>query len=309
MPRSNKFLKYADIPLEQLIIGQGNVRTENVEDGMDELSEHIFVNGLLEAIVVFSIDDLSADHELYQSRSQFKGKYEILAGQRRYNAFLRLNKKHPDEGFAKISCHIRIPPENEDEVKAISIGENLTQLPMTLADAIDACEHLFKKYNNAKIVADKFGIHPSLVRKYVKFARLPKLLQDNLAAYHPKPKTAMVIALDAVDALDYVKDGDVPVEKIHEFAKLLGQKKKKSLEEHKKLKKAAEENPTKSIEEIEKESLKIRNPKKFNVLLEPEHADRLEDAAEKSGISPEDEAHDIIVDGLKTRITKTEKMV
>ena len=34
----------------------------------------------------------------------------------------------------------------------------------------------------------------------------------------------MNIAIEAIDALDYTKDGDTPVEKVFEFAKMLGEK-------------------------------------------------------------------------------------
>lgn len=307
MARQNKFLKFDDIPLDKLIVGPGNVRTENVEESLDDLAQHIYVNGLLEAIVVFNVDDLDSNHELFEARKDHKGKFEILAGQRRLNAFLKLDKEHSGEGFDKIPCHIRIPPENDEEAKAISIGENLTQLPMTLADAIDAVDYLYKKYNDEKIIARKHGISVNLVKKYVKFARLPKLLQDNLGAFHKSPKTAMNLALEAVDALDYTKDGEVPEKKVYEFAKMLGEKRKKSLEEYTKLKQAGEKNPKKSLEEIEKESYKIRNPKKYGVVLEPEVSDDLEESASISGNSPEEEAHDIIVDGLKTRLAKDTK--
>ena len=68
MPRSNKFIKFDDIPLAQLFLGKSNVRTENIEEGLDDLAEHIYANGLLETIVVFDIRDLKEDHPLYESR-------------------------------------------------------------------------------------------------------------------------------------------------------------------------------------------------------------------------------------------------
>lgn len=308
MANINKFIKFENLPLDVLIVGKANVRTENIEESLADLMEHIHINGLLESIVVFSVDELNPGHNLYDSRKAHNGKYEILAGQRRYNAFVELNKKYPGEGFDKIQCHIRTPPEDEEEAKAISIGENLTQLPMTLADSIDACDFLFKKYSDERIIAKKFGISVQLTKKYVKFARLPKVLQNNLDSYHSKPKVAMQIALDATDALNYVKDGDIPVEKVHEFAQMLGKKKTKSNEDYKKLKKAGHNNPKAPNNDIEKESQKLKNPKKFTIILDPEHSDLLEESAEKHGVEPVDEAHDIVVEGLKTRFSKTEEM-
>ena len=178
MANINKFIKFENLPLDVLIVGKANVRTENIEESLADLMEHIHINGLLESIVVFSVDELNPGHNLYDSRKAHNGKYEILAGQRRYNAFVELNKKYPGEGFDKIQCHIRTPPEDEEEAKAISIGENLTQLPMTLADSIDACDFLFKKYSDERIIA--FGISVQLAKKYVLDFQM---LQNNLDSH------------------------------------------------------------------------------------------------------------------------------
>jgi len=170
LPRSNKFVKFDDVPLAQLFLGKSNVRTENIEEGLDDLAEHIYANGLLETIVVFDIRDLKEDHPLYESRKDFlkkKKTHEVLAGQRRFNAFLKLMTDFPKEGWDTIPCHVRVPPDDEDDAKAISVGENLTQLPMTLADSIDACDALYKKYNDEKTISRKYGISVRLVKKYV----------------------------------------------------------------------------------------------------------------------------------------------
>ena len=280
MARTNKFKEFKDIPLDKLYLGKSNVRTENIEEGLDDLAEHIYANGLLETIVVFDIRDLKEDHPLYESRKDFlkkKKTHEVIAGQRRFNAFLKLMEDFPKEGWDTIPCHIRVPPDDDDDAKAISVGENLTQLPMTLADSIDACDALFKKYGDEKTISRKYGISVRLVKKYVKFARLPKLLQDNLSAFHKQPKTAMNIALDAVDALDYTKDGDQPLEKVYEFAKKLGEKKKVAEEDYKKLKKAGEENKNKTLDEINEKANKMRNPKMYKVVLDPDDSDDPDD--------------------------------
>ena len=108
-----------------------------------------------------------------------------------------------DEGFEKIPCHIRRPPDDELDAKAISIGENLTQLPVTLADAIDACDVLFKKYGDEKIVAKKYGISEKIVKKYVKFERLPAFLKERVES----KQIRLDIALKVIDALDWTEDG------------------------------------------------------------------------------------------------------
>ncbi len=116
----------------------------------------------------------------------------------------------------------------------------------------------------------------------------------------------MNIALEAVDALDYVKDGEVPEKKVYDFAKMLGEKKKKSNEEYIKLKQAAEKNPKKSLTEIEKDSSKIKNPKKYTVLLDADNSDDLDELAESIGITPEEQGRDLIIDGLRTKKSREE---
>ena len=59
-------------------------------DALKELKHSLELNGLLEPIVVCKGDD---------------EKYEILAGQRRYCAYVVLNKNHPGEGWDKIPAH------------------------------------------------------------------------------------------------------------------------------------------------------------------------------------------------------------
>lgn len=309
-PRRNKFKKFDYIKLDKLYVGRSNVRTENVvdEEELDSLAEHINQHGLLEPIVVFEVNSLDKKNELYDSRlPEFKDKFEILAGQRRWNAFQKLNKDNPGQDWDTIPCHIRDPPENEADAKAISLGEGLTQLPFTLADIIDACTSLFNTYNDERIVAKKTGISTLLVKRYVKFHRLPELLQENLDTIYPKAqKTAVNLAVEAADALDYIKDGDVSPEKVLELAQKLGEKKKKSQDEYKKMKQAAEENPKLPVKKMEEEATKIMNPKRYSVLLKATIAKKLDDAAEEHGKDPDEEAADIIEAGLKTRQSRAE---
>ena len=129
---------------------------------------------------------------------------------------------------------------------------------------------IWNKYQNVDIITKKFGIPKDVIKKYVKFARLPKLLQDNLNTLHKNPKTAMNIALDACDVLDYVPIGPlkdrptcefpeyISVFSVLDLAKELAKAKSKSRYDYRKLKRAARENPNKSIKQIKIEAKKIR---------------------------------------------------
>ena len=115
------------------------------------------------------------------------GKFILLDGLRRWSAFIYLNNKYPGEGFDKNFCAV-IPLIDEYAAKMTGISKNL-------------------------------------VNRYVKFARLPKLLQDNLGAIHKSPKTAVNIAVEAADALGWSPDSGVDEKKVFEFAKKLGERK------------------------------------------------------------------------------------
>ena len=299
----NKFQKFDYIELDKLYVGLGNVRVENAtdEEELENLAEHIGQHGLLEPIVVFDVNEIDSSHPLYETRKDNANKFEILAGQRRWSAFKKLNAENPGEGWDKIPCHLRSAPDNEEDAKSISLGEGLTQLPYTLNDIIDACDFLFKKFSDPKIVAKKTGISTVLVNRYVKFARLPDLLKDNLGAIMKSPKTAVNLAVEASDALTWSPDSEISEEKVFELAKKLGEKKKKSQADYKKLKQAAEENPKASLETIEEEALKIMNPVAYKITLDAKLAKKLVATAEKHGKEPEDEAVDLIEFGLNRR--------
>jgi len=268
-----------EIPLSEIVTGKTNVRVHNIDKDIEELAEHIKVNGLLEPIVV------------YQNST---GKYEILAGQRRFTAVKSL-------GWDKIWCNVRDPPEDEADAKAISIGENLTQLPMTLEDSIDACTYLFEKYGDEAIVAKKHGISKSLVKKYVRFARLPDFLKEacRTGDLGKDPKKSMNIALKAVDSLNWERNGDVEDEKVLKFAKLLAAK---TATEATDLSEEAQQDNTRSVEEIAQAATKQKKKKQYRVTLEEKHDGKLNSYADTEGLDPNDAATTLVVESLDNKI-------
>lgn len=304
----NRIIKFDLIDIADCKPGVSNVRVENTldQDALEDLTAHIEVHGLLEPIVVFDINSLPKDHPLYSKRIGIKERYEILAGQRRWHAFKKLNEAHPKDDWNRIPAAIREPPKNEIDAKAISLGEGLTQLPYTLQDTILTCDELFKTYNDEAIVRKMTGISENLIRRYVKFNRLPDLLKDNLPLIHKNSKTAVNLAVEAADALRWAKNSKVSEDKVFELAKKLGEKKAKKNEDYKKLKKAAEENPTKSLDDIEKIASDLEEPVKFYVVLEKLTADRLEVMAEKIGLNKEEKASEILEDRVNKEYTNIE---
>jgi ParB family chromosome partitioning protein len=266
-----------DIPLEQIVTSKSQARTRDLNKDLDALALSMSKLGLLEPITVFKNDE---------------GKFEILAGQRRFSAAKLLK-------WREIPAVVRPEPADEYVAKAISLTENVTSAPMNTSDIMDACEMLFKRYLSAKKVAETVGISERIVKKYVKFARLPQSLKDayDKGELGDNANTAINVALKAVDALNYEANGKVDEKKVLEFAKVLANKtgtQRRDLEEE------AKKDPSRAITEIEKKASTPKKTKKLELIIPPEDYSRLETYSEKQKTgSAEEAALDLIVEGLE----------
>ena len=82
-------------------------------------------------------------------------------------------------------------------------------------DIIQAISDSFAQYNDLKLVAEKFGISVRLVKKFVSIAMLPNELKDGIN----EGWASQTAAQKAVDTLGWVRDGDVPIDKVVELTK------------------------------------------------------------------------------------------
>ena len=150
-----KIVKYREVRLDDLVIGKGQVRTQDPGEGIEDLARSIDAQGLLQPIVVCAARE--------------DGKWEILTGQRRFLAHKILRRE-------SISAAILDQRVEEAEAKAISITENLIRRKLSGKELIDGVTYLHKIYGTAKNVADTTGLPYQAVLNYVKYPRLlPKL--------------------------------------------------------------------------------------------------------------------------------------
>ena len=196
-----------ELPLDKIAVKKENVRVHDIDAGIDDLAASIKAHGLLEPIVAYK----SAD------------KYFILAGQRRLNAYVSLNNMYPGSGFDCIPCLVRDEPESDNQKKALSLAENITQLPMNDSDLIKAVTDLYNVYGDYDLVQEKFGLSRYMVNKYVKFSRLPPELKAaiNNGEISRHQKQAVNMAIKAVDAYDYTPGSVTPINDVLELAKAL----------------------------------------------------------------------------------------
>jgi ParB/RepB/Spo0J family partition protein len=196
------------LPLDDIKIQKHNVRTRDIDDGLDDLSTSIRALGLLQPITAY-----------YDSANS---RYVVLAGQRRLNAHVLLNEKYPKEGFDKIKAILIPEPSNSDDKTALSLAENVTHLPMHQTDLIKAVTDLYNVYHDYDMVQEQFGLTRFMVNKYVKLARLPQKIVDaiNDGQISSNPQTAENAAIRAVDALRSTSsDSDEQLENVIKLAR------------------------------------------------------------------------------------------
>jgi len=194
------------IPLDQIKVEKHNVRKHDIDTGIEELAASIKAVGLLQPITAY--------------RHSENNLYVILAGQRRFNAYHRLNQDNPNSGFDKIKCIVIDEPKTNEEKLSLSLAENITQLQMHNTDLVKAVTDLYNVYRDYDLVREKFGLTKYMIDKYVKLARLPERLKTaiNEGEISPNDKTAESSAIRAVNALGWVKGGDVTEEKVLDLA-------------------------------------------------------------------------------------------
>src|SRR5947207_6442215 len=116
------------IPLNKLVLWTGNVRKTGLETGLDELAASIAAHGLLNPLTV---------------RKAAKGKYAVIAGQRRFRAMRKLVEAGTIDKAAAISCTVR--SDDEHNAAELSLAENVVRVAMHPADQFEAWRGLIDK--------------------------------------------------------------------------------------------------------------------------------------------------------------------
>ena len=147
------------------------------QEALDELAASIKSQGLIQPILVRPLDE--------------PGKYEIVAGERRWRACQRA-------GLHSIECIVR--PMDEHESMAIALIENLQREdlnPMEEARALGRIKEHFEITQDA--LADKIGKSRPAVANSLRLLRLPENVQGLLesgaiSAGHARAPRASVVA-------------------------------------------------------------------------------------------------------------------
>ena len=216
-----KIVEYRDIPLDDLVIGKGQVRTQTPGKGVEELARSIEAQGLLQPIVVCAARD---EH-----------KWEILTGQRRF-----LAHKYLQRDF--IPAAVLDERVDEGQAKAISITENLIRRQLSGKELKDGILYLYNLYGSVQDVAETTGLPRTKVQDYVKYPRLLPKLQE-MVVEGTVDVNAAVKAQDASNDEEGFPNPEVAVTLAQEMAGMSGVQRKRVAKERK-------EHPERPVDEV-----------------------------------------------------------
>ena len=257
-------MQLEEVNLNKIYISKGNVRTRQVEAGLDELAENIKRVGLIHPPIVFKTDD----------------RYELIVGQRRFLAFKKLGRE---------KIPVLVTGEiDETRARVLSLSEGIHRRELPAADTMDAIEALYMKYGNVKAIAEELGINEQTVRNWLPLSLAPKPLKDMI-------KEKKISHKDARKALAV---GGTDEKKIVTVAKEIT---KMTAPEKRRLTDLSVEKPEVSANILIEEAKKPIVEERVIVHLTPKYAKALDLASQDLGMDREDVAKTAIVDWLNAR--------
>jgi ParB/RepB/Spo0J family partition protein len=155
------------IDINNLTISQLNVRTLSVGETLDNLRENIKTHGLLNPLTV--------------KFNNTTNMYEIIAGQRRFNALKELKYKN-------IQCNVISNITLEKEQIVLSLTENIHRDNMKLSDIVKTYNKLYDKYYDStkkepeiiKEIAEITNTDIKIIKQYKEISHFPDSILDYL---------------------------------------------------------------------------------------------------------------------------------
>ena len=195
----------ADVPIDVITLGKSQARQRDTQVNIDDdLVHSIRKNGLISPIVLKKTSD---------------GKYELVAGQRRFHAHVILKKP-------TIKSYIIKEDIDDFDAKKISLSENTARKDMKKADMTDTITIFMDRYGSTKTVAEELGLSPSTIRKHLRLDRFPKSIQEKIKTDGISVDNA-IKALDALGGDESTLDEDKFLETVNEMVQLPNNAKKK----------------------------------------------------------------------------------
>lgn len=260
------------IPVGKISYEKWNVRTLDRNKGVGELAESILKYGLLQPIVVI----------------KEKAGFELIIGQRRLLAFKELIKQGHSQ-FKDIPAIILHKKAAEEDLKILSLSENIHRVELNRADIVEVVSFLYKKYNkSAKKVSRLLGKSVSYIYEHLKIQDAPTEIKEMLASRELRKEDVKRLMEVAAD------DKNKMLELAKEMKSLTAPEKTRLVEIGKK-------KPQIKSKDLIEEVRKPRIEEKVIVPLTPELLSALDSAVKAIGLSREEIARKALEDWLDNK--------
>lgn len=151
--RNNRLLR---LPLDKIQANPFQPRLDFDEQELNALAESIKEMGLLQAITV---------------RETKQGEYQIIAGERRFQACKRLGKTTIDAVLMQVE---------DSELAILALAENVDRQDLSDFEIGKALREIEKLFPNKTRLAEAVGLNRSDMYRYFAFEALPPALWDKL---------------------------------------------------------------------------------------------------------------------------------
>lgn len=156
-----------DIPFNQLVLSQANVRRVKAGVSIDALAADIARRGLLQSLTV------RAQHD---AEGQETGLFEVPAGGRRFRALEKLVKQRRMAKTEPVPCIVR----DDDQISAEedSLAENVHRETLHPLDQFRAMQQLVTQGTDIETVAATFMTTAAVVKQRLRLASVSPKLHD-----------------------------------------------------------------------------------------------------------------------------------
>lgn len=154
-----------DIPFNQLVLSQSNVRRIKAGVSVEELAEDIARRGILQGLTV---------RPVVGENGAETGMFEVPAGGRRFRALELLVKQKRLARTAPVPCVVREGGIAEED----SLAENVQRAPLHPLDQFRAFLTLREKGQSEEEVAAAFFVSVNVVKQRLKLASVSPVLLD-----------------------------------------------------------------------------------------------------------------------------------
>lgn len=255
------------VPVKQIVVWKDAQARKLDRDGVAELAKSIRAEGLQNPPLV---------------QREGRGKYKLMAGQRRLAALKRLRAK-----TVPVLVITRATEYEIHDAKAASVIENLHRKGMSQRDLAASCVFLADKMGTQAKAAKTLGMSVPTFKKLHGFAGVPDKLKDLVPGTISRDEAtrlhvAMPSAAKAVEVALRISKLPPPVRR--QYVRIFS------------------ENPRMSHATALKRARKARTVQKVPVVLSRRQATFLDRQSEKRGMYPDELAKKIVADWIRRRI-------